>query len=73
MKVETKFQVGSLAWTMHNNEVVQSEVIKIEIVADYLKPTGSVVNTLEIKDGGFNVRRGEHKLFHSKEELLASL
>lgn len=71
MTITTKFNVGDEAFFLHKNEVESAKIIIIETKAQ--AGSHQIVNTLNLRDGGFLLKMEDESLFHSKKELIESL
>ena len=68
-KVEYRLKPGQNAFFMHNNEVAEGEVKKINVIVT----KHDTVITVELERDQTPYNRFESKVFATKAELLASL
>lgn len=69
MKIETKYDLGQEVWFMHNNIPTCMPIINIAISVCGIKHT----ITQYVFQADEEIWLTEHKLFATKEELIASL
>lgn len=69
MKIETKYEIGQEVWFMHNNKPTCMPIKYIAINVHGIKQ--STIQYVFQADG--DIWLTEHKLFITKEELIASL
>jgi hypothetical protein len=74
MKIETKFSVNDKVWLLHNNKIINSEILSISILVTH---KGKIEEKYALKEIS-NVYTGIthpyfENIFTTKEELINSL
>jgi len=68
MTIETKFNVGDIAYFINNNKVCNLKIIHIEV--HVVSNRASIINHF---NDGVEIKKSDYEIYATKEELLASL